>query len=133
MQTILYILWFGVPAGYSLVTLWAFLESLGEGKSNRKRETSGLLKQALFLWIMGFTTLFLDRTFVSSQPNALVPELLGNDSAVLVFRLLLFPVLVVVAAMLMGGSAPIKLNRERKMEHKKLGAKAGDNARRRNR
>ena len=82
---------------------------------------------------MGFITFLLDRALVGSQPDVFVLKLLGNDSAVLVFRLLLFPILVVVAAMFMGGSAPIKLNRAGKIEHKKLGAKAGDNARRRNR
>ena len=102
MITVIYAIWFIIPAFFFAMALWAKLEQLS--KSPKKHDPSDFMKQGFFVLICALIAWVVDQYVL--QPNAanLFPDLIP----LALLQVLLLPAILSVAAMLTGGMKPIR-------------------------
>lgn len=107
MVTFLHIIWFTLPAIFIAIAIWSKLEALS-GKPNRG-EIRGYLKQAAFLLACAFIALGIESWFLEDFVISYLEPVVPLDLA----RIVLLPLVLLVAAKLLGGSKPIQLTSSR--------------------
>lgn len=108
---ILYGMWILAPTIFLLMILWAVLEKWS-GK-NARDDLGDYYRQVLFLSGCVVVSIILDRKVIESVA-AFVNSILSNldfEMPILFFRLVLFPIVVVVAGQFIGGSKKVKVEK----------------------
>ena len=105
MTTLLYIIWFGIPALFLLLALWAKLEELS-GKS-KKENPGDFFKQGLFVLACAFATLLLDIYALPGIAENMMPSWIP----LLFLRIILFPLVLYVGALAVGPTKQIRIER----------------------
>ena len=104
MQIALYIIWFLLPVFFFGVGLWGKLESFG---NKYRRENSGdFFRQGTFVLICCIVALVIDQFILESLVETLSPEFIPLGF----YRTLLLPVILLVAALIIGPSKDIKIS-----------------------
>lgn len=107
MVTFLYCLWFALPVIFLIMALWAQLELWsGHGK---KGDARTYLKQALFVLICAAISVLIDQNLLEDLVNSYLDPIVSLGLA----QIVLFPIILLVAAQLTGGSKPIQLQSNR--------------------
>lgn len=103
-QQFLYAIWFAIPVFFFLAALWSKLEQIG--KSPRRQNPGDLLRQGTFMLGCVIVAILLDQYALPEVGDALPSWLpLG------VVQVLLLPVVLLIAAKLVGGAKPIKIEK----------------------
>lgn len=100
---VLYAVWLLIPAGFFAIALWAKLEQLS--KSPRRQNPGDFARQAVFLLGCVIVSILLDRYLLSSLKGSEITEWLPMG----VMQFLLFPLILLIAARLIGGSRQISI------------------------
>jgi len=99
----LYIIWFLIPAFFFLTALWSKLEQLSG--SPRRQNPGDFLSQGFFLLACALCSMLIDHYwFAKAQSFALAAWVPKG-----VVRVLLFPVVLLLGAYLVGGSKKISI------------------------
>jgi hypothetical protein len=102
---IIQIIWFLIPAVILLFGLYSYLEKLG--KSVKKQNPKDFFKSGIFALIVAIVTFIIDKFFLV-QVTSYLPSLIP----LLFYRLILFPLVMYVLAMFIGGSKPASLQKK---------------------
>lgn len=103
MDTFLYSIWILCPCLFLLMALWAKLEQIGG--SDKKQPYKDLLNQAAFTVVCSAVTFAIDR-FVLTDLDA---GLLDGWIPIQVMRLLCYPLVLLLAAKVFGGTTAPKI------------------------
>ena len=107
MATFLHIIWFSLPAIFVFIAIWSKLEALS-GKANRG-QIGGYLKQAAFLLVCALVSLGIENWFLEDFVVSYLDPIIPLDLA----RIVLLPLVLLVAAKLIGGTKPIQIKSSR--------------------
>ncbi len=107
MITVLYILWFTLPVIFLIMALWYQLELWsGHGK---KGDARTYLKQGLFVLVCAIVSVIIEQNFLEDLVNSLLDPLISLQLA----QIILFPIVLFIAATITGGSRPVQLQSNR--------------------
>ena len=124
MHTALYIVWFVIPTFFFLMALWSSLEKLS-GRP-KKENSEDFFKQGLFVLGCVLLAVLIERYAIDFITNSLFQGIVPKG----VWQVLLLPLILLVAAKILGPSQDIKIGRaprpsERKVQSKpRKGAKS---------
>ena len=102
MITVIYAIWFIIPAFFFALALWARLEQLS--KSPKKQSPGDFVKQGIFVLGCSIVAWLFDQYVMQPNPELFLPDLVP----LWLLELLLLPVVLSLAAMLTGGLKPIR-------------------------
>lgn len=105
MLTALYIIWFGIPVIFFLMALWIMLEKLS-GKQRRERSIS-YLSQGIFVLVCSLISFVIERYFLMGVVEAVFGDLIPYGF----FQVILLPVILYIAAMIIGPSKAIVIGK----------------------
>lgn len=112
-----YALWFCLPVTFLLMALWGKLEEIGN--RYERQNVGDMLRQGIFLLICGVVTLAIDHYFLEQLVTGIGLDALAP---MWVFRSMVYPIVIFVAAKLLGPSNEILISK---------GARPSDRRRRR--
>lgn len=109
MDLLLYCIWIGFPVLFLLIALWSKLEQKTIQKAGKRenKEPGDILKQFFFVSGCSLVVFLLDR-YLS---NSVVAPMLPSFIPLPMYRLLLYPVVLYLAAVSVGGSKPIRITK----------------------
>ena len=105
MQTFLYVIWFLVPVFFLGVALWSKLEQMS-GKHKRENPMD-FVKQGGFVLICSVLCLLIDQYVISTLNEESLPSWLPVNF----IRIVLFPVVLYVAAIIIGPTKEIRIEK----------------------
>lgn len=103
MRTFLYFIWFGVPTVFMVMALFSQLE-IWSGKAHRG-EAGSSFRQGLFVLLCSFSSFFIDQYFLED----LVTTFLDPFVPLILAQIILFPIILFLAAKLVGGTKPLQI------------------------
>jgi len=106
MHTVLYIIWFLIPASFFILALFARLEQMGG--SVRKQNPVDFLRQGFFVLIAVLVAVAIDRYILPGFVAAWAPDYLPLG----LFQILLLPAVLLGASYLIGPSKSILVGSE---------------------
>jgi hypothetical protein len=104
-ETLLYFIWFLVPAVFFLMALWSGLEKIS--KSSRPQDPKLLFKQGLFTLLCVVLAILIDHYLLRQELADMIPEWLP----LLIIELFLLPLILWIMALLIGGSKEIEITK----------------------
>lgn len=107
MRTFLYLIWFAIPAVFLVMALYNQLE-VWSGKG-RKGEAGTSLKQGLFVLSCSLTSYFIDQFYLED----LVTSFLDPFVPLILAQIILFPIILLLGARLVGGTEPLHIRSKR--------------------
>ncbi len=105
MFSTIYIVWYLIPVFFFVIALWSKLEHLS-GK-NKRDNPADFFKQGLFVTACVIAAILIDKFLL--QP--LVPKLAGDLLPLGFFQVLLLPVVLYLAARIVGPSKAIRITK----------------------
>ena len=107
MLTFLYIVWFAPAVVFFIMAIWAQLE-IWSGKAV-KGEVKSYLKQMIFVLICAGVTVMIEQYFLADFVMSYLDPFVPLGLA----QIVLFPLILLLSAKLIGGSKPIQLQSNR--------------------
>lgn len=108
MNTLVYTLWFSIPALFYGMALWSKLEQLS-GKPRQGDAIVTYLKQGTFVLVCAFLCILIDKNILDDIVNSFLDPFITRGLA----QFLLFPLVLLISAQLLGGSKPVQLQSKR--------------------
>ena len=106
MRTALYIIWFLFPAFFLLLALWGKLEQMG---NKQKAQNPGdFFKQGVFVLFCVIIAVFIDQQILEGLVSSFSPDFIPLGF----YQVLLLPLLLLVAAKLVGPTTTISLKKK---------------------
>jgi len=96
---ILYPIWFLLPLIYLLIGLWTWLEK--KGRAIKKQNPGDFFKQGFFITLVVIVCILIDQ-YLLEDLAAFLPAWIP----LLLYRLLLLPLMLYIAALTLGGTKP---------------------------
>lgn len=113
MLTFLHIVWFLPAVVFLVMALWAQLE-IWSGKTG-KGEVKSYLKQMIFVLICAGITMLIERYFLAD----FVVTYLDPFVPIGLAQIILFPLILLIFAKLVGGTKPVQLQSKRLTQTKR--------------
>lgn len=113
MTTLLYFIWFGIPVLFILLALWAKLEQMS-GKS-RRENPGDFFKQGLFVLGCAGVSLLVDLYLLPRLDEGILPSWLP----LLFFRIILFPAVLYIAALIIGPTKDIRIDKAPRLSERR--------------
>jgi hypothetical protein len=104
---ILYGVWIALPLFFFTLILWAKLERWGG--SSRREDTGDLLRQGIFTTICVIIAFFIDQKYLVS----IIAAVHLDGLPIWFFRIMLLPVVLFIAAKIIGPSKAIRITKAR--------------------
>ena len=117
MNYVFYTIWILIPVCYYLLVIFTKFEQTTLKKKGKKpsQEPGDLIKQAYFLTACTIVTLILDYTLVD---QGFLEPLLPSFIPLGFIKLLLYPIVLFVGGMFVGGSKPIRIEKAPRPTHR---------------
>lgn len=106
---VLYAFWFLFPLFYFLIALWAKLESVG---NKHKREDAGdYVRQGTLVLVVAVVCVVIDQYFLRALVDSTFGVILPFDVPFGFFRIVLFPLVLILLAKVLGPSREISISK----------------------
>lgn len=105
MVTVLYIIWFLIPSLFFVIGLWSKLEQLS-GKG-RRENPGDFFRQGFFVLVCVLVCVGIDTYVLADIIDFLLPDILPLGF----YQALLLPVVLYIAALIIGPSTPILISK----------------------
>jgi hypothetical protein len=117
MHAALYIVWFAIPTFFFLMALWSSLEKLS-GRP-KKENPEDFFKQGLFVLGCVLLAVLIETYAIDFITNSIFQAIVPKG----VWQVLLLPLILLIAAKLLGPSQDIKIGRAPRPSERKIQSK----------
>lgn len=107
LTTILYVLWWLCPISFFGFALWSKLEQMSHKGAKPAERVAPYLRQAVFLTAAAGISTIIDKYFLEELLTPILPDFFPFELA----QIVLFPLVLWLLAMLVGGTKPVKIEK----------------------
>jgi len=107
MIKVLYGIWILIPVGFAVLALYSKLEQISHKDKPLTREPLDLIKQAAFTGLCVIIAFGVEFYFIEDSIMPLLPSIIPKG----LIQVMLLPVILYIAAMIIGGAKPIRIQK----------------------